>query len=458
MDQHLLQSLTDKAALEEADKEDLLQIIEDTIILGRAELADIQLQVMKDRFPNEPEFLYAQARVLKEQGQVQEAYNLFKRLYFEQPIFMSERRDYETTRDQLLKDKLEKAKAQWNLVLSLAQRLASREAPSPKQPPAEDNIQAIKDQIHAEIDKLIDMYNDVLKDEPQHLQALKGLVYCYTDRSETAQASAHQERLKLAHSYWNDLGSRRAAVCLNEARRVLDEEKKDLAIDLINRGLDTAPSHSGLLVQKAEILRGLQKFKEAAQCIEVLLRESPNDSEGLKMKKNLQNDRLEESIKRGWLMIKEMESGTQTESQTRTTLKEAMDLFFTCLDIDANSLRALEGIYRCQLFSNNPLKAKKTLERIKEIDSTYRVGTVGSTQPPAADQADQCFVATRIFGPRHPTTCRLREFRDTHLRHTISGRVFIRWYKRIGPRLAALPRRSPTVRLLARVLKTILPH
>ncbi len=449
MDQHLLQSLTDKSALEEADKEDLLQIIEDTIVLGRAELAEIQLQVMKDRFPNEPEYLYALARVRKEQGQLLEAYTLFKRLYFEQPVFMSERRDYENTRDQLLKEKLEKAKAQWNLVLGLAQRLASRDANT------EENGQSIKEQIRTEIDKLIEMYNEVLKDEPQHLQALKGLVYCYTDRGDSQQAAVYQDRLKSAQNYWNDLGSRRALVCLNEAKRVLGEDKKDLAIDFINRGLDTAPSHSGLLVQKADILRGLQKFKEASQCIEVLLRENPNDSEGLKMKKNLQNDRLEESIKRGWLMLKELESGTLTESQSRTMLKDAMDLFFTCLDIDANSVRALEGIYRCQLFSNNPLKAKKTLERIKEIDSNYRVGTVGAPQAPAAEKSDQCFVATRIFGADHPTTCQLRHFRDTYLRHSIGGRVFIRWYKRVGPRLASLPKNSPTVAVLSRLLKAL---
>jgi len=62
-----------------------------------------------------------------------------------------------------------------------------------------------------------------------------------------------------------------------------------------------------------------------------------------------------------------------------------------------------------------------------------------------------CFVASVVYGFDAEETDRLRHFRDTRLTTTGWGRRFIAWYYRsLGPRGAALLRRHPTLRRLAR--------
>jgi hypothetical protein len=55
-----------------------------------------------------------------------------------------------------------------------------------------------------------------------------------------------------------------------------------------------------------------------------------------------------------------------------------------------------------------------------------------------------CFVATSLMDLCHPDTMpRLRDFRDQRLSASAPGRVFIRWYYRNGPWMAACTDRCP---------------
>ena len=72
---------------------------------------------------------------------------------------------------------------------------------------------------------------------------------------------------------------------------------------------------------------------------------------------------------------------------------------------------------------------------------------VGYARGKRGRSRSDCFVATAVFvRPEHPALALLRSYRDSTLRRSVPGRVFIRVYYRMGPHLAAVVRRVPPVR------------
>lgn len=69
-----------------------------------------------------------------------------------------------------------------------------------------------------------------------------------------------------------------------------------------------------------------------------------------------------------------------------------------------------------------------------------------------------CFVATAVYQDAdHPQVNALRRWRDGTLRRSVAGRLFIRWYYRVGPALARGVERFPgSRRVLRRVLGAVL--
>lgn len=80
--------------------------------------------------------------------------------------------------------------------------------------------------------------------------------------------------------------------------------------------------------------------------------------------------------------------------------------------------------------------------------------TAQHSSPPPVTQRSQpvqpkssCFVATAVFRDAdHPTVTELRRWRDTSLAHHLPGRMFIRAYALIGPRLAFIVSAIPSSR------------
>jgi hypothetical protein len=64
-----------------------------------------------------------------------------------------------------------------------------------------------------------------------------------------------------------------------------------------------------------------------------------------------------------------------------------------------------------------------------------------------------CFVATAVYGDYdHPQVKKLRHFRDTTLSKSIGGRLFIKFYYAMGPRLSIIPSKSWRAKALIRSL------
>lgn len=57
----------------------------------------------------------------------------------------------------------------------------------------------------------------------------------------------------------------------------------------------------------------------------------------------------------------------------------------------------------------------------------------------------RCYVATHLFGIDHPKTQRLRMFRDRILLQSFTGRLFVRSYYRLSPKLINICTRYPLI-------------
>ncbi|MFZ2960051.1 MAG: hypothetical protein WA705_24485 [Candidatus Ozemobacteraceae bacterium] len=433
---------------------ELFRSIEDAIVLGNSEVATAQLEQFKATYGGETEFLYLTGKMLRQQGEVKPAYEIFKKLYFEWPVFMAERRDYEELRDILLADLLERGRSQWNKVLALAARRASQESANALQGKAPLTLD---DAMKADMEKLLTLYDHILKIEPYQPIAIKGLIQCYGELGRIEKSQEAQETFREAQSYWNGLSGKRAQSILTEARERVKEGHEEEIIPLLNLGLDSTPYHTGLLYFKAEILRRLGKFREAISCLDNLLRENPTDNEGIQLKRKIQSERVGELVAKGLVFLFETEERPAPSGNLKEKVKKALDCFYDALDLDINNVRALGGVYRCQMMTNNTLKAKRTLDRIRTIDPRFPLSQLTSAlnEDKTKDEPG-CFVATRLYGVHHPKTELLRAFREETLRHSLPGRLFICLYKRIGSRLAQLSERGLLIPLLRKVIDSVI--
>jgi len=420
---------------------EMYQAVEDNVLLGNLDKADLLLEKFKLEFGGGPDYLLLLGRLQKLRGNPAQAYAIFKKLYYEWPLFMADRRDFENLRDELINERHERARAQWNRVLAVT----AKHQPKEGEPPPEKGGNGLHDEVRAELEKLVTYYQEILDIEPMHQPSLKGMIHCYGELGREERQANAQVTLREATSFWNEMAAKRAHAVIAAGQDMVKQGKEEGCIKVLNLGLETSPLHHGLLVFKAEILRRLEKFKEAMACVDVLLRENPNDSEALKVKKKIQSERFGELITRGYLLIQEGEEKISGSNVQKAKIKEALECFYDALDFDPNNVKALAGVYRCQVLSNNPLKAKKTLERIKEVDPKFQPGAQasGNSQPAASSTEGNCFVATRLFGRDSEEVRCLREFRDRRLSQWAWGRCFIRFYGRIGPRLAELRPGNP---------------
>jgi tetratricopeptide (TPR) repeat protein len=443
---------------------------EDSLLLGRFDQAEMHLNSFRSRFGETPQFFYSLARLRQKQGKLAKAYELFKKLFYEFPVFMATRRDYDRIQEDLITQPLEKAKAHWNMVLMSAARIMEDGADDPPsgEPGGESTGQSLQQAKEAkaahvrEIEKTIDVYREILAIESHQLQALRGLVLCFTELGKGGLVLEAQEKTKAADEHWQNLNNKRGAIILTEARRHTDAGEFERAIGTVNLGIEAAPTNMQLLAVKSEALIQLKKFKEAQSCVSVMARVNANSPDTIRLRKRIESNRFEHDLDRGLEILMEAEGKPPGSHPQALKAQEAAGHFLEALGYDQHNLTALSGVYRCHVLAGNPLKAQKALERITEIDPEFDVNG-WRAQPREKTRplkAEPCFVATRLFGPGAPETLALRAFRERTLRATTVGRVFIAWYRRLGPALAALAPDNPVlpvfrhlISLLFRTLK-----
>jgi hypothetical protein len=107
----------------------------------------------------------------------------------------------------------------------------------------------------------------------------------------------------------------------------------------------------------------------------------------------------------------------------------------------------LEQLSKVHQFHASSADMQQFIENVKSLEwthrrafSTYKAeGTFKTATGTTTIQSakGRCFVATAVYGDAsHPDVMLLRAFRDSVLRCSIGGRLFIQCYEQIGPHLA----------------------
>jgi tetratricopeptide (TPR) repeat protein len=306
----------------------------------------------------------------------------------------------------------------------------------------------------ADIEAIADSFLKVLELEENELAAILGLIQCYSELNLPERTSFYKTRALEAKKYWKSMVEKRSEAVLKAASKQRDSNNFDNVIAVVNLGLETDPVNADLLRMKAEALQKLGYFSDALACIYVILRNKPNDGKSLRLKKTIEAQQFEHNLNQGLEYLFRAEQEKPGSPAQNARVETAMSFFLDALSFDNENLTALAGIYRCHIRTGQPLKAQKTLEKIREINSSFDVYSIFRDKKETEQGSEGCFIATRLYGEVHPVTQVLRNFRSRFLYKCAAGRILVCLYKRIGPALAELPGKSPLYAVLKAFIQT----
>ncbi|GAB4269627.1 MAG: hypothetical protein Kow0029_05750 [Candidatus Rifleibacteriota bacterium] len=421
---------------------------EDALLLEKYEVASRQLEEFKSQYGETASYLHRKARLKEKQGNIKEAYEIYKKLFYEVPVFMRDKTEFSRMQREIIQDKINKAKALWNQIVARASRFLEENPENHVRGNNEPYVRMFWEKHFAEIEEVANSFLSVLSIEEHELSALMGLIQCYSELNQKEKVSLYKARAEQAKKYWREMALKRSEAVLRAAQKQEDSNNFENVITVVNLGLETDPTNPDLLLKKAEALQKLGRYQEALSCILIVLKARPHDSKALRLKKSIEAQQFEYNLKQGLDYLFRAEQEKPGSPAQISRIESALSHFLDALSFDSNNLSALAGVYRCHIRTGQPLKAQKTLEKIREIDSSFDVYSIFRDKRDNKSDSEGCFIATRLYGELHPVTMLLRKFRSEVLRKSFFGRVFILFYRRVGPALAELPGKSPLYPIL----------
>ncbi|HNX74311.1 MAG TPA: hypothetical protein PLM07_10175 [Candidatus Rifleibacterium sp.] len=436
----------DGAFFTDAQK-DFNSAFEDALLLERFDAANAQLEDLKKQLGETATYFYRLARLNEKQGKKKEAYAIFKKLYFEWPVFMHDKYDFERLRQECVEAALNKCRALWNQLIAKTSRFIEENPDAHDRESATPYAKSFWQSHNEELGNLAAAFMSILEVEPNDLSSITALIQCYTELKNAEHQSFFQDRAKEAKKHWSSEVAKRSDAIIAAAKKHEESAHYDSVIEVVNLGLETDPLNPDLLMSKAEALQKLKHLKESQACVVAVIKNHPANSRAHRLKKSLEGQIFDLNLREGLDQLNRAEMEKPGSPTQLARVEQALGRFLDALSFDGNNLTALAGVYRCHIRACEPLKAQKTMARIREIDSSFDIYSIFKDKNENDGKSELCFVATRVFGELHPNTVLLRNWRDERLRNYLPGRVFIRLYRRIGPVLAELPPGSLVLKL-----------
>lgn len=434
---------------------------DDALLLEKFDVAFRQLSEFKGHYGETASYCIKLGRLKEKQNQLKEAYEVYKKLYYENPVFMSDKHEFERFRSDHIEQKLNKTKAMWNQVVAGASRFLEEN-------PEDHDVKSTKPYVESfwkkhfdQIGRVAQNFISILEIESYEQTALLGLIQCYTELEEKEKQAYFKAQLVDSRKYWNEQKLKRTSAVLVSAEKREKSSNLESVIKIVNIGLETDPSSSELLLLKAGALQKLLCYQEALACVLAVLRVDNNNSTAIRLKKSIEGQQYQKNLKEGLDYLFSAEQENPRGAQQLAKIDSALELFRNALSYNSTNLSALAGVYRCYIRSGQPLKAQKTLKRIREIDSNFDVYSIFRDKESNQEKSEACFVATRVYGEMHPMTIFLRKYRDEVLSKHLVGRIFIRLYYRVGSSFAELGGKSPVfyfARVAIETLAKVLRH
>lgn len=431
----------------------------DALRLGNLETAEKLLAEYKINNGETAFYSYRLALLDEKRGELKAAYITFKKLYFENPVLMMGRNDYTRMVQLYLKDpytdidkEIKRAQADFFKELDKKRLELSQKGENPATVPESKPFEFWR--LNAQLfNSVVERLESLIEFEPNELEVLKLLLRLYTEKKDEEQISWFKERIKDSSKIWKEFLAKRSLAALNQASKLEAVSKFETAIDVVNLGLETEPFNLDLLIFKTEVLQKMGCLKEALACAIGVLKEDQHNSQAFRLKKSLEFQIVEDNVNIGIELLTKAEQDSPNSPAQISKVRSAYSLLLEAIGYDDENLIALAGIYRCNIRMGEPLKAQKVLERIRAIDGSFDPYSIFKESKRSGDESSNCFVATRVFGATHKNTIFLRKFRDSVLKKYLLGRIFIKVYKNIGPRVAFLPQGSPVLFISSKGVK-----
>ena len=425
----------------------------DALRLGNIETATHLLEEYKIKNGKNAFYQFRLAALTEKKGDVKIAYDIFKKLYFENPAFMMGHNDYLRLSQLYIKDPFQDIDKE--IKRTQAEFYKGLEKKRMQVAQAHDDSTTVPDSTPYEfwrnnapfLQSITKRLEKLMEFEENDVDVLNCLLKIYTDTKNQDNASWYKDKVREAVRLAKELIAKRSLSALGQASKLESTQKYEAAIDVVNLGIETDPCNLDLNIFKCEVLQKMGCLKDALSVANGILRIDINNSQAHRLKKALESQIMEDNLSVGFELLQKAEQDAPGSPSQTSKLRSAYSLLLEVIGYDEENLVALAGIYLCNIRMSEPLKAQKILERIREIDENFDVYSVLRSKKNAGKQADACFVATRVYGAMHPNTVFLRGFRDNFLRRYFLGRVFITLYHNVGPSMARLPEKSPVLKL-----------
>ncbi len=245
---------------------------EDALLLERFEVAQAQLEDFKSKNGESALYLYRLARLKEKQKEIRVAYEIYKRLYYEIPVFMRDKTELAQIQREYIGARLNKAKAMWNQVVAAASHFIEKNPAAADKKSKEPYIKAFWKKHYEDLDAVAATFSGILDFEPHDINSILGIIQCYTETDNQEKRSYALSLLDEAKSYWKEMNLKRSESTLNAAHKQEESGNYDAVIEVVNLGLETEPTNIDLLLMKAEALSKLWHFQDAMSCIQVALR------------------------------------------------------------------------------------------------------------------------------------------------------------------------------------------
>ena len=440
----------------------------DALRLGNLDSATRLLEEYKLKNGRNAFYQFRLAALTEKKGDAKVAYDIFKKLYFDNPAFMMGHNDYLRLSQTYVKDPFQDIDKE--IKRTQAEFYKNLEKKRMKAAQSYDDTTTVPDSTPYEFWRNNGQYltsatkrlEKLMEFEEHDIDVLNCLLKIYTDTKNQDNANWYKDKVKEASRLSKELIAKRSLSALAQASKLESTQKYEAAIDVVNLGIETDPCNIDLNIFKCEILQKMGCLKDALGVAIGILKIDNNNSQAHRLKKALESQIMEDNLSVGLELIQKAERDAVASPSQVSKLRSAYSLLLEVIGYDDENIVALAGIYICNIRMGEPLKAQKVLERIRAIDESFDINSILKSSSQYAEQSEACFVATRVFGAMHPNTVYLRAFRDNLLRNYFAGRVFITLYRKIGPTMARLPEKSPTLKLarlfiqkLVNLLKTI---
>jgi tetratricopeptide (TPR) repeat protein len=320
---------------------------EDALLLEKYEIAQAQLDDFRSRNGESAAYLHRLARLNEKQGRLKQAYEIYKRLYYEAPVFMRDKYELERIQSDVIREKLNKGRALWNQIVARASRFLEENPDAHTRDNKEPYVKTFWQKQAEDLNQVVQVFLSILDLEEYEMDALMGLSQCYSELENKERKNFIAQKISDAKAYWKEMIQKRAQASLLAAKKQEEGQHYDAVIAIVNLGLETEPTNQELLLMKAEALQKLRQFHDALSCVFVVLKCNQNNGKAQRMKKAIEAQVFEQNLKDGLDYLYRAEQEKPGSAQQLSRIESALGFFLDALTFDPQNLSALAGVYRC---------------------------------------------------------------------------------------------------------------